>query len=114
MTAVQVTASRLVLGLALLSLSVLFALWWHADKHWLAAMLVFTLPPLLMLVGVLRGSARAAFWAGVFGLFWFSHGVMAAYSDADARLFAWLEIVLAVIIILSSSWGGLRARLGRR
>ena len=47
-----------------------------------------------MLIGALRGSATAAFWAGVFGLFWFSHGVMLAYSNPAVRAYAWVEIVL--------------------
>src|SRR5690606_14567138 len=72
--------SRIVLALALLALAALFALWFRTDAHYLAALLVFALPPLLTLVGVLCGSARAAFWAGVLALFWFSHGVMVAYS----------------------------------
>ncbi|MCY7313805.1 MAG: DUF2069 domain-containing protein, partial [Pseudoxanthomonas sp.] len=69
------STSRRVLAASLFALSVLYSVWFHDDKHRLAAMLVFTLPPLLMLVGVLAGSAKAAFWAGVFGLFWFCHGV---------------------------------------
>ncbi|WP_454829547.1 DUF2069 domain-containing protein [Pseudoxanthomonas wuyuanensis] len=105
---------RIVLGIALFALSLLFSAWFHADKHWLAVLLVFVLPPLLMLLGVLRGSAKAAFWAGVFGLFWFSHGVMAAYSQPASSLYAWLEIVLAVTIVLSASWPGLRGRFGKR
>ena len=71
--------------MALFALSVLFSLWFHDDKHRLAAMLVFVLPPLLMLVGALRGSATAAFWAGVFGLFWFCHGVVVAYGRPAER-----------------------------
>ncbi|KAF1720408.1 DUF2069 domain-containing protein [Pseudoxanthomonas wuyuanensis] len=106
--------SRAVLGTALFALSVLYSVWFHADKHWLAAMLVFVVPPLLMLLGVLRGSGKAAFWAGVFGLFWFSHGVMSAYSQPASALYAWLEIALAVTIVLSASWPGLRGRFGKR
>jgi uncharacterized membrane protein len=106
--------SRVLLDILLFALSVLFALWFREDKHYLASMIVFVLPPLLMLLGVLRGSAKAAFWAGVFGLFWFSHGVMAAYSRPAEAGYASSEIVLAVLIILSSSWPGLRARFGRK
>ncbi|HEY5970683.1 MAG TPA: DUF2069 domain-containing protein, partial [Pseudoxanthomonas sp.] len=66
--------SRTVLGVSLFALSALFSLWFHDDRHRIAAMLVFVLPPLLLLLGVLYGSAKAAFWAGVLGLFWFCHG----------------------------------------
>ncbi|WP_368562836.1 DUF2069 domain-containing protein [Pseudoxanthomonas sp. UTMC 1351] len=110
----SVRPSRVLLGISLFALSVLFALWFHNDKHYLASMIVFVLPPLLMLLGVLRGSAKAAFWSGVFGLFWFSHGVMAAYSRPAEAGYASLEIVLSVMIIVASSWPGLRARFGRR
>ena len=108
--------SRIVLAVALLALSVLYATWFHDDRHRLAAMLVFVLPPLLALAGVLRGgttAAKAAFWAGVFGLFWFSHGVMVAWSDAVDAGWGWGEIALALIIIGAGSWPGLRARFGR-
>lgn len=106
--------SRLFLALGLFALSVVFSLWFHDDKHRLAAMLIFTLPPLLLLIGVLRGSAKASFWSGVFALFWFSHGVMVAYSRPAEQHLAWLEIVLAIVIVVASSWSGLSARFGRK
>lgn len=106
--------SRLVLALSLFALSVLFSLWFHDDKHRLAAMLIFTLPPLLLLLGVLAGSAKATFWAGVFGLFWFCHGVMVAYSRPAEQWLAWLEIVLALVIIVASSWAGLSGRFAKK
>jgi uncharacterized membrane protein len=105
--------SRIVLLLALFALSVLFSLWFHDDLHRLAAMLLFALPPLLLLAAVLRSGARGAFWAGVLGLFWFSHGVMVAWGRPPERAYAWGEIVLALVIIVSASWPGLRARFGR-
>ena len=101
-------------GAALLALAVLFAAWFHDDRHALAAMLVFVLPPLLLAVPAWRGGRRAAVWAGVLALFWFSHGVMAAWTRPDERLFAWLEILLSLLVIGASSWAGLRARFGRR
>ncbi|WP_027080674.1 DUF2069 domain-containing protein [Luteimonas mephitis] len=108
--------SRIVLAAALFALSLLFALWFHDDRHRLAAMLVFTLPPLLALAAVLRGGTTASkggFWAGVLGLFWFSHGVMVAWSRPADGAYAWAEIVLALVIIAAANWPGLRARFGR-
>ena len=105
---------RVTLALALFALSVLFSLWFHDDQHRLAAMLVFVLPPLLMLLGALRGSATAAFWAGVFGLFWFCHGVVVAYGRPAERAYGWVEIVLAIVIVMASSWPGVSARLLKR
>jgi uncharacterized membrane protein len=106
--------SRGALMLALFALSVLFALWFHDDRHRVAALLVFALPPLLLLVGVLRGGAVAAFWSGVVGLLWFSHGVMVAWSRPAEAGYAWGEIALALIVIGTASWPGLRARFGGR
>ena len=101
-------------GAALLALALLFGLWFHDDKHALAALLVFALPPLLLALPAWRGGRRAAFWAGVLALFWFSHGVMVAWTRPPERLLAWLEIALALLVIGASSWAGLRARFGRR
>lgn len=106
--------SRVVLALSLFALSVLFSLWFHDSKPRIAAMVFFTLPPLLLLVGVLRGSAKAAFWAGVLGLFWFSHGVMEAYTLAAERTYALTEVVLAIAIVVASSWPGVSARFGKK
>jgi uncharacterized membrane protein len=108
--------SRIVLAVALFALSALFTLWFHDDRHRLAALLVFTLPPLLLLAAVLRGgttASRGGFWAGVFGLFWFSHGVMAAWSRPADAGWAWGEIALALLVIGSANWPGLRARFGK-
>ena len=108
--------SRIVLAAALLALSVLYATWFHDDRHRLAALLVFALPPLLALAGVLRGgavAAKSAFWAGVLALFWFSHGVMIAWSHRDQAGWGWAEIVLSLLVIVAGSWPGLRARFKR-
>lgn len=101
-------------GAALLALALLFVLWFSGDKHALAALLVFALPPLLLALPAWRGGRRAAFWAGVLALFWFSHGVMVAWTRPPERLFAWLEIALSLLVIGASSWAGLQARFGRR
>ncbi|KAF1708958.1 hypothetical protein CSC70_11800 [Pseudoxanthomonas kalamensis DSM 18571] len=99
---------------ALAALALLYAFWFRDDKYRLAAMLVFALPTLLCLTGVMLGSARAAFWAGVLALFWFSHGVMVAWSRPAEAAQAWAEIALSLAVITASSWPGLRARFGRR
>nr|WP_153476988.1 DUF2069 domain-containing protein [Xanthomonas translucens] len=102
------------LAATLLFLALLYAAWFHDDRHRLAALLVFALPPLLLAIGVLRGAAVARFWAGVFGLFWFSHGVMAAWSHPPQRAYAWAELLLALLAIGLSSAPGLRARFARK
>ncbi|RYE77089.1 MAG: DUF2069 domain-containing protein [Oxalobacteraceae bacterium] len=106
--------SQWMLALALFALSVLFSLWFHDSEFRIALMVFFTVPPLLLLVGVLSRRAKASFWSGVLGLFWFSHGVMEAYAVPAERSYAVVEIVLAVVIVLASSWSGLSARFGRK
>ncbi|MGH8032659.1 MAG: DUF2069 domain-containing protein [Luteimonas sp.] len=109
-----VRGSRVVLAVALFALSLLYSLWFHDDRHRVATLLVFTLPPLLMLVAVLRGGARAAFWAGVLSLLWFCHGVMIAWDRPGDRGYALAEIALALTVICAASLPGLRARFGGR
>ena len=109
----RVGADR-ILALLLFGLALLFATWFHDDRHRVAALAVFALPPLLLSVGALRGSRRAAFWAGVLALFWFSHGVMVAWGRPPERGLALVEVALALAIIGASSWPGLSARFGRR
>ena len=55
-----------------------------------------------------------AFWAAVLALFWFSHGVMVAWSRPMEAGLATIEIVLALVVILAASLPGLRARFGGR
>lgn len=105
---------RRVLCAALFTLGVLYGLWFHDDKHLAAVVIVFILPPLLLLLGVLRGNAKAAFWAGTLGLFWFAHAVMVAWSRPDERSLALAGIVLSVVIVFSASLPGLSARFGKR
>jgi uncharacterized membrane protein len=113
MIATKLRVSRIMLALALAALVLLFAAWFRGDSRYFGALAVFALPPLLLLIGVLRGSARAAFWSGVLGLFWFCHGVMLAWDRAAGRGYALAEIALALAIIVAASWPGLRTRFGK-
>lgn len=102
------------LALLLVALAALYALWFAHDKHWLATQLVFTLPPLLLAYGVWLRRGKAAFWAGVLALFWFSHGVMSAWSHRETAGWAWAELLLALAVIGVASTPGLRRRFGKR
>lgn len=102
------------LALLLLALAAVFGLWFAHDRHWLASQLVFTAPPLLLALGVLTGRGKAMFWAGVLALFWFSHGVMSAWSHPETAHWAWLELLLALAVIGVSSAPGLRRRFSKR
>jgi len=105
---------RPLLALVLLALSALFAWWFRDDRHVIATLVVFTLPPLVLAIGARVGSRLAVFWSGVLALGWFSHGIMTAWSHPQARLYGWLELLLALAVVFASNWNGLRARLGRR
>jgi len=110
-----VRCSRQILGAALAMLALVYSIWFYDDAHREAAMGVFVTPPLLLLVALfVTGGKRAAFWAGVMGLLWFSHAVMLAWSLPEVRWLAWAAIILSVIIVFASSLPGLYARFTRR
>lgn len=105
---------RIALIAALLGLVALYAVWFHADKHRVASLLVFGLPPLLLALGALARRRTAPFWAGVFALAWFSHGVMSAWTHPETRAFALIEVALALVVVFAGNATGLRARFGKR
>ena len=107
-------AQKWTLATVLLALAAVFAVWFAHDRHWLASQLVFTAPPLLLALSVVTGRGKAMFWAGVLALFWFSHGVMSAWSHPETAHFAWLELLLALAVIGVSSAPGLRRRFSKR
>ncbi|MGY0613313.1 MULTISPECIES: DUF2069 domain-containing protein [unclassified Luteimonas] len=105
-------ASRGVLGALLLALAALFAAWFADDARYLQALAVFTLPPLLLGIGVLARRRTAPFWAGVLALGWFCHGVMLAWERPGDRAWALGEVLLALGIVFAANWPGLSARFG--
>jgi uncharacterized membrane protein len=102
---------RPVLAMILLALAALFVFWF---RHEAFALALFALPPLWLAAAAWLGRARAGFWAGVWALMWFSHGVMVAWTRPAERGQAWLEITLALLVVTVASHAGLRARFGRR
>jgi uncharacterized membrane protein len=80
---------------------------------WLAVTL-HAAPMLPAVILLLRRHRTAAFWGGVAALFLFCHGVMEAWATPTARVPALAEVALSVMLILASSWDGVRARLARR
>lgn len=101
--------ARRIVQLALLALALLFAAWFGPSGKWVA-LAVFAAPPLLLAAWLPRAPVLAGFWAGVLALFWFSHGVMVAWSRPPERGFALAEVVLALAVVLAASLPGLRAR----
>ena len=112
-TAPNTAASRLLVA-ALAALAALFAIWFAPTPSPWVALLVFALPPALLAVGQWRGRPTSGYWASVLGLFWFSHGVMVAYSRPPDRWFGIAEVALALLIIFAASGPGMRARLAQK
>ena len=94
------------IGFAAWAALALLQIAWHA---WLlpparmpvAVVLLIALLPLAIPLLYWRTPARALLLAGMICLFYFCHGVAEAYAAPRERLFAWIEIVLAMIVILA-------------
>ena len=102
-----------VLVMALLALALVYAVWFAREAAWFALAL-FALPPLWLALGLPRGGATTAFWAGMLALLWFAHGVMVAWTRPAERGFAWLAVLLALVVVFAASLPGLRARFARK
>jgi len=77
---------------------------WHAWLFpaqtvpvWLVV--AITTVPLLLPLLAIRDVRRALLWVGILSLFYFCHGVSEAWSAADQRWLAIVEIVLTVLLI---------------
>lgn len=79
---------------------------WHAwllppARMPIAVALAMALVPLAVPLVHWRKPARALLLAGTICLFYFCHGVAEAYAAPAERVFACIEILLAVIVILA-------------
>ena len=106
--------STRVLATSLVLIAALYAAWYRNDAHFGAALLVFVLPSLLLLAGVLLRRPSAPLWSGIAALFWFSHGVMYAWSHPELGLWPWAGIALSLAVVFSASLPGMRARFSKR
>ena len=80
---------------------------------WIA--LALTLPALLVPLFALRsGLRRALLWMGVVALFYFCHGVVAAWTAPAARAPALIESALCVVLIATLGWSVRRDRAASR
>ena len=93
------------LGLIAWALLILLQLSWYL---WLAPplngqgglALALALPALLLpLLAFWRGPRRMLLWVGIASLFYFAHGVVAAYSEPTARIPALIEVALCLLLI---------------
>ena len=103
--------ARHVLMGALAALCVLYFFWF---QHKPAALVIFALPVALLLLGVALKRRTAGFWSALFALLWFSHGVMVAWTRAPERGMAWIELLLAVVVVFSASLPGMQSRFAKR
>ena len=99
--------------LALIVLQPAWYLWLAppaSGQSWFA--LLLTLPPLLLPLSALRRNlGRALLWAGIVALFYFCHGIVAAWTTPAARVPALVEAALCVVLIGAM---GLRVRESKR
>jgi len=100
-----VTPERVGVG-AWIALIVLQFVWYLViappvgGSPWIA--LALTLPALVLPVFALKsGLRRTLLWVGVVALFYFCHGIVAAWIAPAARVPAIMESVLCVIVIAS-------------
>lgn len=98
--------------IALIALEIAWYLWLAppaGGRAWLA--LAITVPPLLLpLLALPSGITRALLWLGVVALFYFSHGVVAAWVAPDVRVPALIEALLCVVVIAALGWNARRGR----
>lgn len=97
---------------ALIGISVLFALGFRGS--W-ASLAFSALPPLLLAIAVAIRARTATFWASILALFWFSYGVMEAWTlSGSPQAYALGITVLSLVVIFAGSWAGLMARFGKK
>ena len=113
MSVLRGSLSRRVLVCALIALTGLYLMWFGGMPSPWATLFVFAMPPAALAMAALRDRRSAGFWAGVFALGWFSHGIMVAYTRAPERLFASVEILLALVVVFAASIPGMRARFSK-
>lgn len=87
---------------ALALLQVVWHGWWVPPQGMpVAATLLIALVPLALPLAYWRQPQRALLAAGMVSLFYFCHGVAEAWTSTPARPFAWTEIGLVVMLVLS-------------
>mgnify|MGYP001453187079 CR=1 FL=1 len=97
-----------------------YQIFWHGllappDKLpvWLVC-LFFTLPLLPICLLVFLKHRTFAFWGGTLALFYFSHGVMEAWTVRDIWPLGIGEAAISVWVIIAASWDGMKARFAKK
>ncbi|MGH8126658.1 MAG: DUF2069 domain-containing protein [Rhodanobacteraceae bacterium] len=100
------TALQRRLGLVAWGSLALLQIVWHAwllppERMPIAAALIIGLLPLAIPLLYWRAPSRALLLAGMISLFYFCHGVADAWAAPRTRVLAWVELLLAVIVVLA-------------
>jgi uncharacterized membrane protein len=96
----RLAASLSLLGLILLCLG--WEIFWAPLRSGGSLLFLKTLPLLAPLFGILRGKRYTYQWSGMLILFYFTEGVVRAWSESGiTRALAWTEIVLSVVFFAS-------------
>jgi uncharacterized membrane protein len=70
-----------------------------------ALMLLITVTPLLLpMRGFLDGRPKSCAWLAYISLIYFIHGCSEAYADISMRQYAFLEIVLSMMIFFGTTY----------
>ena len=67
-------------------------------------LLVWVTPLLLPLKGLLNANLKSCSWAAYISLIYFVHGTIEAYSNADERLFAELEVFFSLLLFFGATF----------
>lgn len=104
----------LLAALALLALQWIWPGRWPAGSGnaWIVLAVATSLPWAILALALWRRWRSARFWSGVTALFYFCHGLAEAWAVPSALLPGLAEALLSVLVVLASSWDGLRARFG--
>lgn len=76
------------------------------SSHFPVAMvlLVAVTPLLLPLKGLLNTNLKSCAWAAYISLIYFVHGTMEAYSNADERVLAGLEVFFSLLLFFGATF----------
>lgn len=92
--------------LELFSLLMLWQTVLAPSSHYPAALslLVSVTPLLIPFKHFLKGNKKSCSWMAYLSLFYFVHGVIEFYANADERLFAGLEIAFSLQLFFGSAF----------
>ncbi|MEO6171628.1 MAG: DUF2069 domain-containing protein [Arenimonas sp.] len=76
--------------------------------------LLFSLPLIPVSILILMKHRTFAFWGGTLALFYFSHGVMEAWTLHERWPLGVGEAVISVWVIMAASWDGMKARFTKK